>query len=116
MMTTTYGAFLVSLHYLNLMTVKKKMPKSLEIYYGLWNHSTNMSFVVSIGYWATNYDCEVIDLNNILVHITNSAVLIIDVLVVKHPSNFFNFFNMLLFEIKYTAFTIIYQYFGGLDK
>ena len=117
MMTMLYGAFLVTTYHFNVWQVQKEMPQKLKIYWYLWNHSITLSFAVSISYWTMNYnDCEVIDLNNILIHITNSLVLVVDALIVKHPSKFFNFVLTLLFEVYYTLFTVIYQFLGGLDK
>lgn len=114
--TTIFGALLVTSHHCGQFKMLKKMPAAFKVYWWLWNQTTCMAIMVSISYWTMNFDAKIVDLNNILVHITNSLVLIIDLCVVKHPKNFLNFHIMILFEAYYTVFTLIYQYFGGLDK
>lgn len=117
MATTCLGACLVSLQHLDMANVGKARTTAIKFYLSLWNQSIVISLVVSISYWGFHYnDQEIFDLNNVFIHLTNSTVLIVDLLVVRHPVNYFNFQAPIIVELIYTLFTVVYQQVGGLDK
>lgn len=116
MATTTFGAFLVTLHHLDKLQIEKKIPTVLKIYSSMWNQSVVISIIVSISYWGFHYDGEKVDLNNWFIHIANSVVLMIDLIIVKHPPSYSNFLIPIIVELHYALFTIVYQLVGGLDK
>lgn len=116
MVATFLGAFLVTLHHLEKLKAEKGMSTAMKFYWALWNQSIEFSCQVSIFYWATIHNGETINLNNVLIHITNSIVLIIDAFVVKHPVKHSNVIFIFLAVIFYVIFTIVYQLLGGLNK
>jgi hypothetical protein len=116
MMTMILSAFLVTLHHFNQLEVDKKTPTSIKIYWALWNQSIVLSCIVSAMYWMVIYKSEPIDSNNILIHATNSIVLIIDLFICKHPPKYTNFVLLVVVEMIYLLFTVVYQFAGGLDK
>lgn len=114
--TTFPGAFLVTLYHFDKLKLEKETPRSLQLYWLLWNQSIVFATGISIFYWIVPHDGREINLNNILVHVLNSAVLIIDLFVVNHPANFPAFIYFLPVEFAYMVFTIVYQFLGGVDK
>lgn len=114
--TTFFGAFLVTQYHFDKLKLEKEMPRSLKLYWLLWNQSIVFAAVISTFYWCIPHDgCE-FNLNNILIHILNSVVLIFDLLIVNHPANFSSFIYFLPTELAYMGFTIIYQFLSGVDK
>lgn len=119
MITTLLGALLANLHFVDKANEKSKsLSIAVTIYAFLWNQSVVLSCLVSMFYWGLIHRTESseIDLNNILVHLTNSIVLIIDLMIVKHPPKYLNFLHVLSVEVVYLMFTIIYQFAGGVNK
>lgn len=114
--TTFLGAFLVTQHQFDKLKLEKEMSWPLQLYWLLWNQSIVFATAISIFYWSKPHDKGEINLNNILIHVLNSAVLIVDLFVVNHPTNFPGFIYFLPAEFAYLVFTIVYQYVGGVDK
>lgn len=112
MITTIYGAVLVTMHYCE----NKKMHKFVKIYYALWNHSIVVAGIVSSMYWLLIYKGQAIDVNNVLIHALNSIVLVFDLFVTKIPPSNRSLILPIVTEVLYAAFTAIYQLSGGLDK
>lgn len=115
LLTAFLGALLVTLHYFKKLKVDRE-SKLLRIYSSLWNQSTVLSILVSAFYWTVIYQGEPIDVNNVLVHMTNSIVLVIDLLIVAFPAKYSNVIGVIVAEIVYLGFTVVYQLLGGLDK
>lgn len=108
------GALLVTF---NCCTKAENVPrKAIALYRILWNQSVMYSFLVSTFYWLFIYKDEKIDLNNFFNHIGNSAVSLIDVIIVNHPPNFWNFVYSLPAVLAYPVLTFVYQALGGLNK
>jgi hypothetical protein len=116
MIMTGLGAYLVTSYHYDLLKVESEMPQLFKIYWFLWNQATAFSLTISLFYWADRNDKIPLDLNDILVHATNSAVLFIELLVVKHPPNFWNWLIFVPIECTFLVFTVIFQYSGGLEK
>jgi hypothetical protein len=56
------------------------------------------------------------NLNNYLVHATNSLVLILDLLIVAHPHRMSHFIYPTTCGALYMLFTIVYTFLGGVDR
>lgn len=113
---TFFGAFLVTLHHFDKLRLEKEIPRTLKLYWLLWNQSIVFATAISIFYWCIPHDDAEINLNNILIHVLNSTVLIFDLFIVNHPANFPSFIYFLPVEFAYLLFTIAYQFLGGVDK
>lgn len=92
------------------------MPRAFKIYSALWHQALVTSLIVSSFYWILLHKGSDIDVNNVLVHMTNAVVLVIDLLIVRHPPKYSNFIYLLTASVSYMIFTIVYQFLGGLDK
>lgn len=112
--TMFVGACLVTLDF---WSDSQAIPKWIIFFYRtLWSQSVMLSLIVSTFYWVVIYRNEKIDLNNFVNHIGNSAVPLIDVFIVSHPPNFWNFVFSLPAVFAYTIFTFVFQAMGGLNK
>lgn len=112
--TLCLGAVLVSLFNVNKLSPENKFW--LRLYWLLWNQSIIFSCMISVFYWSVLYKGQAINMNNIFIHITNSVVLIYDLLIIKHPPNYKAVIFLLPVEVCYLVFTVLYQLLGGLDK
>jgi hypothetical protein len=115
MVTMTLGAVLVTLHHFKKMK-GEKMCTWIKLYWLLWNQSIVFSCLISGCYWILLHKGLPIDLNNILIHIINVALPIVDLFIVKFPSRNKSFFCVTAVGVAYGVFTMIYQFCGGLDK
>lgn len=115
MLSTIIGAIYVSLHHFKKIEIRSEMSKILKFYWFLWNQCLVLSCIVSVYFWFFIYKGK-FDANNVLTHITNSIFLIMDMCIVKHPGRYYNFFYMLISEIVYLLFTVVYQLAGGLNE
>jgi hypothetical protein len=76
------------------------------------------AFLISVIYWTLLYKKEkaVIDLNNVLVHLTNSLVLLIDLAVVKQPGRVGIFVYPLSCGLVFLFFSWLYPALGGVNR
>lgn len=116
MIVTWLGAILGTLHHIDKLKVENEMSKALKFYWLLSNQSIVFACLISMFYWSITHELCEMNLNNIFIHITNSAVLIVDLFIVRHPHNHLNFIFLIPVEVLYLIFTVIYQRLGGLDK
>lgn len=116
MIATVLGAILVTLHHFDKLQVENIMPTSLKIYWALWNQSIGFACMISVFYWSFIHEGKLFELNNVLIHITNLAVLIVDAYVIKFPARYKNFFYVTFIGVCYGIFTILYQQLGLLNK
>lgn len=119
MLVTTLSAVLVTLYYANRLKISDQMTTILKVYWCFSNSCSMFAVLVSIIYWVALFPKEnnVIDMNNVIIHITNSCVLIIDIFVVKHRPRVWHFIWSLMFGITYILiFTVIYPLLGGLNR
>ena len=95
-----------------------KMTKEMKILWFLSSSSYMYAFLISLIYWTLLFNKEkaVMDLNNVLVHMTNSLTLLIDLAVVKQPSRFGIFIFPLGCGIVYLFFSWLYPALGGLNR
>lgn len=110
------GATLVHLHHFDSMKVPQKMTRALKFYWFMSNQGAGYAFLVTFSYWLFVYDGSQVDAINILVHGTNSAALLIDLLIVRHPQKFVNFPYSLIISVTYITFTVVYTLLGGVNK
>jgi hypothetical protein len=119
MLMTTLSAALVTLYYANRLKVSDHMTTIFKVYWCFSNSCTMFAVLVSIIYWVLLFPQETkgIDMNNVIIHITNSCVLIIDVFVVKYRPRVCQFIWSCMFGIAYLlVFTVLYPLFGGLNR
>jgi hypothetical protein len=111
MLATVLGAFLVS------RSDWQEIPeKVLKFYWFLANNSVCFACALSLAYWTILYQGTEMDLNDCLVHATNSLVLIVDLLIVRHPHRMSHFIYPMAIGSLYVCFTIVYQLLGGVDR
>jgi hypothetical protein len=112
----TIGAFLVTRHYFK-NEKNFKMTKSIKIYWIISNNSVVFACSVSIINWTLLHKYGTpIDLNNVLVHITNSMVLIIDLFIIQHPHRTLHLIYPVMSGLVYLAFSIVFPFLGGLNE
>lgn len=118
MISMVLGALLVTLHHMDRLKVDKGMTKSLKVFWFLSTSSNMYAFVVTIIYWTCLYKTEVnvIDLNNIVIHCTNSLVLLINLAVAKQPERFGLFVYPLTCGFLFLFFTWFYPWLGGRNR
>ncbi|CRL06420.1 CLUMA_CG019934, isoform A [Clunio marinus] len=113
---TTLGAYLSTRYYYNRSKMEKGNVKKLAFYWFLYNNSVVIAMVISIVYWtALSNEHEENDLNNVLMHITNSLVLLVDILIIQHPYRFSHIIYPMFCCTLYALFTLIYPFAGGVD-
>jgi len=110
------GAYAVTKYHFGKEIPADKMSLLLKVYWALWNQSAALCLIVSAVYWLMIYDNTEITIGEILVHITNSIVLMIDLFIVKHPPRYSNYIFLAAFDFCYVSSTLIFQLFGGLNK
>lgn len=117
--STVLGAVLVTNYHRTKYCEHDGMTPAFKVFWCLSMCSTMYAILISFIYWAVLFHLEenVVDLNNIIVHVTNSCVLIIDIFVVKYHSRFSQFVWPALSGIIYLLiFTWLYPFFGGVNK
>lgn len=119
MVMTCMSAWMATMYYKDKYDIKEKMTRNLKVLWFLSTTTTMFSILVSLIYWSILYKPKgrsVIDLNNVLIHATNSIVLIVDLCVVKHPGRFGLFIYPLSCGFAYLLFSWFYPFLGGINK
>jgi len=95
-----------------------KLESTEQLYWFLYIVTTNMTIGVTVCYWFTVYNPEIhqMDPLNIMMHICNSLLMLIDLFVASIPFRLQNFWWCLSIALLYIIFTAIYYVAGGLDK
>ncbi|KAG5677931.1 hypothetical protein PVAND_007645 [Polypedilum vanderplanki] len=103
MINQVIAAILVIQYHQNRMPIPDKMTLLMKIYWFFSISTTMYAILISMIYWGVLFkqDNNVIDLNNILIHGTNSLLLVIDIFIVKHRSNVSQFIWPLFCGIAY---------------
>jgi len=116
--TCTFGSCYAVLFYVEKIKPQDRMTLGLKFYWFMHSNIVPFSCAVSLVYWillhGTDKD-DTIDLNNILMHMTNSLVLLIDLLVIQHEYRILHFLYSIVCGTLYLAFTIIYPFLGGVN-
>lgn len=118
MIYTVLGAILVTQYNLAKKRISEYPNNGfLKFYWMLWNHSICFAIVISVIYWTLLFKHENHSgLNNYLVHATNSIVLIIDLLIIRHPHRVLHFLYPMACGSFYMIFTLVYTLLGGTDR
>jgi magnesium-transporting ATPase (P-type) len=88
------------------------------LYWFLYVVTTNIAIGVTVSYWFAVYNPEIHELDplNIMMHVCNSVLMLVDLFVTSIPFRLRNFWWCLSIVIFYLIFSVIYYVAGGLDK
>lgn len=89
-----------------------------RLYWFLYVVTTNIAIGVTVTYWVAVHDPKIhsIDPLNIMIHVCNSLLMLIDLFVTSIPFRLRNFWWCLSIVMFYIIFSVIYYAAGGLDK
>ncbi|XP_018786961.1 PREDICTED: uncharacterized protein LOC108967788, partial [Bactrocera latifrons] len=89
-----------------------------HIYWVLYTCATVYSFIITMCYWLLVHDPEIhkIDALNIMVHVFNSVIMLIDLAIVGHPIKLSHVYFTTGIGLAYGIFTGIYFIAGGTDR
>ncbi|CAG9806806.1 unnamed protein product [Chironomus riparius] len=116
--TCTIGACYALSFYYGKTKPQDRMTLGLKFYWFMYNNIVPFACAVSLVYWILLYGTDKddhISLNNVLMHMTNSIVLLFDLLVIQHEYRILHFLYSLICGTLYLAFTIIYPVLGGVN-
>lgn len=119
-MSTISSAILATLYHIKLMKIPPKMTNLLKVHWFLSNTSISFAAFVTIIYWSVLHWFVLhpeVNFENVIKHITNSIVIMIDVFINKHPAKCYHFIWQTVISFFY-AFTVtwLYFYLGGLNE
>ncbi|KXJ80229.1 hypothetical protein RP20_CCG026035 [Aedes albopictus] len=88
------------------------------VYWVVYTIATVYSFIVTIVYWTFVYDPEVhrVDAVNLMVHVLNSVIMLIDLTIVGHPIRLNHAYWTTGIGVAYALFSVIYYLAGGTDR
>ncbi|KXJ81868.1 hypothetical protein RP20_CCG017578 [Aedes albopictus] len=88
------------------------------VYWVVYTIATVYSFIVTIVYWTFVYDPEVhrVDAVNLMVHVLNSVIMLIDLTIVGHPIRLNHAYWTTGIGVAYALFSVIYYLAGGTDS
>lgn len=119
--SSIFGAILVTISFIHVSYIEKiqkrdSLPVSLKIYWALHNTSLILSVLITAMYWTVVFDKErdVVNVINVLLHITNSIVMFIDLIIVAHPVRLLHCIHPIVVGSSYGLFTFIYYKAGGV--
>jgi hypothetical protein len=89
-----------------------------KFYWFLYVVTSSLALGVTITYWALVHDPAIhhVDALNILIHVANSLLMMLDLFVTSVPFELRCFWWCPLFVCFYLAFSLVYYVAGGLDK
>ena len=95
-----------------------RMGMMERAYWFLYVVTTNIAPGVTISYWCSVYDPKIhhLDPLNIMLHVCNSILMIVDFCVTSVPFRLRNVWWCLTVVFFYISFSLIYYLAGGLDK
>jgi hypothetical protein len=117
--TCTIGAYYTISFYFEKFNPQDRMTLGLKFYWFMYNNIVSFACAVSLVYWVLLYGTDKddnINLNNVLMHITNSIVLLIDLLVIQHEFRILHILYSAICGTLYLAFTIVYPFLGGVNS
>ncbi|XP_070499201.1 protein rolling stone-like [Chironomus tepperi] len=116
--TCNIGAYYVIQYYRGEFKSLDCMTSGLKFYWFLYISILPFACVVSGIYWTMlfNISDDVLNLNNVLVHITNSLVLFFDLFIIQHEYRIAHMIYPMITGILYLSFTFIYPLLGGIDR
>lgn len=118
MVMTCMSAWNSTMFYKDRLDLKQSMTKKLKIFWFLSTTTTMYAIIISVVYWTILYKQEKtsIDFNNVIIHATNSIVLVTDLFVVKNPARFGIYIYPFACGLLYLFFSWLYPFLGGVDK
>ncbi|XP_019696114.1 protein rolling stone isoform X2 [Harpegnathos saltator] len=95
-----------------------RLESTERLYWFLYVVATNIAIGVTVCYWSIVYDPKIhhLDPLNIMLHVCNSVLILIDLFVTSIPFRLRNFWWCLSFVMFYLVFSVIYYAAGGLNK
>lgn len=95
-----------------------RLESTDRLYWFLYVVTTNVAIGVTVCYWLAVYNPEIhhLDPLNIMMHVCNSVLMLIDLFVASIPFRLRNFWWCLSIVMFYLVFSVIYYAAGGLDK
>ncbi|XP_043273936.1 protein rolling stone-like isoform X2 [Venturia canescens] len=94
------------------------LGKIEKLYYFLYTSTCSIAIGVSAAYWCTVHNPKIhhVDALNIMLHVVNSVLMLVDLCVMNIPVRLRNFWWSLAIVTTYIIFTVIYYSAGGSDK
>ncbi|KAH8328033.1 hypothetical protein KR067_003169 [Drosophila pandora] len=95
-----------------------KKSRLHHLYWVLYTCATVYAFIVTMCYWLLVHNPEIhkIDALNIMVHVLNSIIMLIDLAIVGHPIKMSHAYFTTGIGLAYAIFTGIYFLAGGTDR
>ncbi|XP_001355757.4 uncharacterized protein hbt [Drosophila pseudoobscura] len=95
-----------------------KKSRLHHLYWVLYTCATVYAFIVTMCYWLLVHNSEIhkIDTLNIMVHVLNSIIMLIDLAIVGHPIKMSHAYFTTGIGLAYAIFTGIYFLAGGTDR
>nr|CAI5835773.1 unnamed protein product [Callosobruchus analis] len=108
---------------LSISCISRNAGKNCQrmIYPAYWltyTIATPIAFLITTLFWCAVYTPREspFDANTYFVHINNSCVMFIDIILVAHPTNLAHVIYPVLFGIIYMLFSFLYYLAGGLTR
>lgn len=116
--TCNIGAYYVIQYYRGKLDSIDRMTLGLKFYWFCYIGILPFACVVSGIYWTMLFHSsdDVLNLNNILVHVTNSLVLFIDLFFIQHEYRIAHMIYPMVIGVIYLTLTFIYPLLGGVDN
>ena len=94
------------------------LGKAEKIYWFLYTTTCSLAINVTVMYWVAVHDPKIhhVDPLNIMIHVCNSLLMMIDFAIMNVPLKMRHFWWCLTIATGYITFTLIYYYAGGTDK
>lgn len=100
-------------------TVQEKDNKAVVLYPIYWSTNTiamDLCLVISTVYWSLLFKGTIQTPADPIVHLGNSLVMLIELIVVAHPVRLLHFYVSLVFGLCYVFFNYVYYICGGTNK
>ena len=94
------------------------LGRAEKVYWFLYTTTCTLAIGVTVSYWVAVHDPKIhhVDALNIMLHVCNSLLMIIDLAIMNVPLRMRHFWWCLTIVTVYITFTLIYYYAGGTDK
>lgn len=100
--------------------MQRQVKKSIfhQAYWILYTIATVYSFIITICYWTVVHNPEInkVDAVNVMVHVFNSLIMLIDLTIVGHPIQLSHAYFTMGIGLAYSIFTAIYFLAGGTTR
>ncbi|XP_051159726.1 protein rolling stone-like isoform X1 [Leptopilina boulardi] len=123
LMQSFFGALIVTRRWklqkcCDFNAINLELSPLLKSYWFLYVVTCTLALSVTIIYWSVIYNPQIhsVDILNILLHVFNSILMIVDMCMVKIPIFLFSAWWCLIVALLYVLFSIIYYAAGGVDK